>query len=197
MAFEAVYKFLSDQNRPHNFSNIQQAIGDNFTKSEIQKAVDQLVKSSKAFEKTFGKQKVYCVSQSEGGDRVAPNEEINEISGKLAKNESELRFKEGELKKFKMRVSVEEVRVKKRKLEEEVEVLKGKLEGFDGIEVDVEEKRKVEELYGKYLKEYRKRKRICDEIIGQIMENYPKRKEVLLEEIGIETDEDVGFTIKK
>ena len=43
--------------------------------------------------------------------------------------------------------------------------------------------------------EWRKRKRICMNIVDAILENYPKSKKVLFEEIGLETEEDLGIKI--
>ncbi|KXJ72872.1 hypothetical protein RP20_CCG016990, partial [Aedes albopictus] len=53
----------------------------------------------------------------------------------------------------------------------------------------------LEKKYNLYLSAYRKRKRICTEMIGHIMEGYPKSKQHLLEDIGVETDEAVGWRL--
>lgn len=42
---------------------------------------------------------------------------------------------------------------------------------------------------------YKKRKRMCTDILDAILENYPHSKNKLYEEIGIETDESVGFKL--
>ena len=44
-------------------------------------------------------------------------------------------------------------------------------------------------------KEWRKRKRSCMEVVNSILENYPKSKKILLEDIGVETDEDAGVSV--
>lgn len=49
--------------------------------------------------------------------------------------------------------------------------------------------------YEKYLSSYRKRKRICMDIVDNIMEGCSKPKKKLVDEIGIETDDQVGFKI--
>jgi 26S proteasome regulatory subunit (ATPase 3-interacting protein) len=43
------------------------------------------------------------------------------------------------------------------------------------------------------VKEYKKRKRICSEIIDSILEGYPKTKKHLIEEVGLETDEEAAM----
>lgn len=56
-------------------------------------------------------------------------------------------------------------------------------------------KKKVQEEYEKRLTVYKKRKRMCLDMLDAILENYPKTKKQLYEEVGLETDEDVGFTL--
>lgn len=56
-------------------------------------------------------------------------------------------------------------------------------------------KKKVQEEYEKRLATYKKRKRMCLDMLDAILENYPKTKKQLYEEVGLETDEDVGFTL--
>ncbi|XP_059094693.1 homologous-pairing protein 2 homolog [Tigriopus californicus] len=58
-----------------------------------------------------------------------------------------------------------------------------------------EDKRKLEESHESAVKEWRKRKRICLSITDAILESYPKPKKALFEDIGIETDEDVGAKV--
>ena len=59
--------------------------------------------------------------------------------------------------------------------------------------VSQKEKNTIAEKHSTYYKEWKKRKRMCNEMLNVIMENYPKTKKALLEEAGIETDEDVGI----
>ena len=63
--------------------------------------------------------------------------------------------------------------------------------------VTADERRRVQEQHGRRVVEWRKRKRIATDIIDAIMEGYPKKKKDLLEEIGLETDEEVGVTLPK
>lgn len=63
------------------------------------------------------------------------------------------------------------------------------------VVVSPEEKMKINTEHAKLLSAYRKRKRLCMDIIDAIMEGYPKSKRVLMEEIGIETDEEVKMPI--
>jgi hypothetical protein len=44
--------------------------------------------------------------------------------------------------------------------------------------------------------EWRRRKRLCLDVVDNIMESYEKSKRILLEDIGIETDEEAGVDVK-
>lgn len=79
------------------------------------------------------------------------------------------------------------------KLEEKVETLRTKLAKLseNTVLVSPGERTKTKTEHEKLLKEYRKRKRTCMDIINAIMEGYPKSKKALMEEVGMETDEDV------
>lgn len=57
-------------------------------------------------------------------------------------------------------------------------------------------KEQVQKDYDRMLALYRKRKRICLEMLDSILESYPKKKANLYEEVGIESDEDAGFTVE-
>lgn len=44
---------------------------------------------------------------------------------------------------------------------------------------------------------WRKRRRMAMDILDAILEGYPKKKKDLFDDIGIETDEDVGVKLPK
>jgi len=45
------------------------------------------------------------------------------------------------------------------------------------------------------LKEWRSRKRLCMSMINKVLEDWPGSKQDFLEQLGLETDEDVGVVI--
>ncbi|XP_037090991.1 homologous-pairing protein 2 homolog [Pollicipes pollicipes] len=61
--------------------------------------------------------------------------------------------------------------------------------------VTADDRRRVQDQHRKSLGEWRKRKRITNDIVDAIMEGYPKKKKDLYEEVGLETDQDVGVTL--
>lgn len=78
-------------------------------------------------------------------------------------------------------------------LEKSIKALRSKLDKLsqNTVIVSQEERIKIKNEHEKLLKEYKKRKRLCMDVINAIMEGYPKPKKTLIEEVGIETDEDV------
>lgn len=206
MATSAVYKYLQNQNRPYSTNDIVTNLHKEYGKTAVQKALDELVSQNKIIEKIYGKQKVYCIlQQDENTDPEAMNTEIAKmdkdimiLTDMLQTNEQKIKNGEHELKNLLNSLTNEEARIEIGKLEKESTKLKEKLRVLseNASPISPEDKEKVEKVHTKNMKEYRKRKRICSDIVDSILEGYPKRKKDLVEEMGLETDEDVGCNIK-
>lgn len=84
-------------------------------------------------------------------------------------------------------------------MEEEVSRLKKKLSDLQENQVLIskEEKDKINSENEKMVKMWRKRRRMAMDILDAILEGYPKKKKDLFDDIGIETDEDVGVKLPK
>lgn len=92
-------------------------------------------------------------------------------------------------------LTTEKAKEEKEKLTKTVDTLKNKLTELSQNTVPISntERNEIKKEHEKFVKEYRKRKRLCMDIINAIMESYPKSKKLLMEEIGMETDEDVNM----
>lgn len=78
----------------------------------------------------------------------------------------------------------------------QVEEMKTQLNAFDTSKpLDPVECKQVRAAREKSLKEWRTLKRLCMEMINTIMESYPGGKKELMEEMGIETDEEAGVAM--
>lgn len=198
---DVVHKFMTMANRPYSgndvFSNLQrQGIG----KSAVDKALDQLVKEKKLFMKLNGKQKIYCVVQPDS--TAVDQKEIQSIDEELLATNEALRqikrkYKESEVevKALQSTYSTEEAARTLAEMEKNITELKMQIAQLTEIHGNVPEKDKeqVKKDFEKVTKEYKKRKRLCTDVLDSILENCPKTKKVLFEEIGIETDENVGM----
>eukprot|EP01018_Ginkgo_biloba_P028447 Gb_08360 [translate_table: standard] len=60
--------------------------------------------------------------------------------------------------------------------------------------VKPEERKKVHDMYSEKISQWRKRKRTFKDLWDTITENMPKDMKEFKEELGIETDEDVGVS---
>lgn len=58
-----------------------------------------------------------------------------------------------------------------------------------------EDRKKIQRQHETCLRLYRQRKRLCNEILNDFLESCDKPKKEIMEEIGIETDEDAGVKL--
>lgn len=207
MASEATFKFLQDHNRPFSINDLLQEDGlKTHGKAAVQKSLDKLVDQQKVSEKEYGKQRIYCVAQEDVTNSTEMEEnlrkmdqEINELTENLKAVTEKLQQNSSELKSLQSKMTLEEARAEKHKLKEEISTLTTKIDSLQNNSkpsISNEEKNKINAEHEKFLKEYRKRKRICMDIINAILDGYPKTKKHLFEDIGIETDEEVGFKLE-
>uniref|UniRef100_A0A1B6CCC1 Homologous-pairing protein 2 homolog n=1 Tax=Clastoptera arizonana TaxID=38151 RepID=A0A1B6CCC1_9HEMI len=203
MATEAVFKYLKQTNRPYSANDIMMNLHKEFGKTAIQKALDELVESTRIREKVYGKQKVYCVLQQieeESNDGDSKGDEMKDLEEQIASKtvclqtaNSELKNCETQLNQLTNSLTTDQAKEEKEILQKDISALKEKLSNLSQNQVPISptEQKNVKAKHEKCVKEYRKRKRLCMDVINAIMEGYPKSKKVLMEEIGIETDEDV------
>ncbi|CAH1958566.1 unnamed protein product [Acanthoscelides obtectus] len=205
MAQDAVLSFLEEHNRPFSIHDIIGGVKGKgeFGKAAVQKALDALVNKGKVKEKLYGKQKVYHIAQNVGptGNQLREtllemDRRTNEISVELKEVNDKLKAKSNILTEKQGKVSIADLIEKKVDIEKQLEIVKEDLIQYADVDpISPKRKEEVEKLYAKALTEYKKRKRMCMDVVNAILENYPKSKKQLLEDMGIETDEDVGFSL--
>lgn len=194
-----VFKYLADQNRPYSVNDIIQNLHNEFSRSAVQKALDELSFENKIREKIYGKQKVYSFTNTDENHLSNTALEINELDLKIEKTllklnalEQELKLTEHELNFIKTQPTtssafqqISDLGELNKKLNEQVKNL-----SESKLEIMQKEKSELSILNNKFSEEYKKRKHLCMDIIHSILENYPKKKKYLLEEIGIEMDDE-------
>ncbi|XP_044263179.1 homologous-pairing protein 2 homolog [Tribolium madens] len=200
---DEVLQFLSTQNRPFTINNIMEGLNKQLSKTQIVTAVNKLVENNKVIEKNCGKQKIYCVPQKSSlplkdltSKTLAMDRQCNNIASNLKTVEKELEEKSTRLRNLEGILSKAELLAKKKKLEEEIQEMHSKSEASEGHISESFDKEKIEREYRVVFKEYNKRKKLCTDMVEAILENYPKSKKNLLQDIGIETDDNVNFKIK-
>lgn len=198
----AVEDYLRAQNRPYSANDIVLNLHKEHGKTAVQKALDLLVADGKVAEKLNGKQKAYVIHQSSmpassEAELAALDRELSEAEAEgrsLSENLKALTAQHRALVAFPPNHEVIDMIAVLEKENEALEARLAKLSNNQDL-MSRKDKRKLEQSHELAVKEWRKRKRICVSITDAILESYPKPKKALFEDVGIETDEDVGVKI--
>jgi 26S proteasome regulatory subunit (ATPase 3-interacting protein) len=195
--------FMLKSCRPYSANDIQafmKSYGD-YGKTELQRAIDKLVGNGRLVEKVYGKQKVYSIQQSTlpvatPAEIEAMEKEIKRLENELKEREAVYSASQKELKILLSTLTTEDLKKEIDITAKQVEELKNQLKAFDTAKpLDPIECKKVRTNREKSIKEWKLLRRQCMEMINTIMESYPGRKKELLEEMGVETDEEAGVTM--
>lgn len=200
---EVVIKYLRDQNRPYSANDIFNNLHEEIKKPTVQKALDKLVEQGRIMEKVYGKQKVYVVKQEHlnakdlGQVMHDLDSKLNALFQQLTSAEQELKRSENLFHELQCCPRTSEAHEEQKVLENKVKLLQEKLESISKSTVNIPEdhKERMQKDHENNIKEWKKRKRLCMDIIESILESYPNSKRSLLDEMGIETDEDVGVPL--
>uniref|UniRef100_A0A2P2I6L5 Homologous-pairing protein 2 homolog n=1 Tax=Hirondellea gigas TaxID=1518452 RepID=A0A2P2I6L5_9CRUS len=194
-----IQTYLESQNRPYSsndiFLNLHKEIG----KTAVQKCLDQLAANGQVKEKVYGKQKVYVTEQShfqsvDEGQLKELEKKVSALSEDVKSKQQGVQQAEAALKTLLSTQTTEEAQQQANKFEEENTTLSGRLQELQQNQtlVSAEERTRVSEQRTKALAEWRKRRRLARDVLDAILEGYPNSKSQLYEEIGIETDEELG-----
>ncbi|KAM7532465.1 hypothetical protein Aperf_G00000132784 [Anoplocephala perfoliata] len=196
-----VLAYMTRENRPFSVNDVVAALQKAHGKTAISKAIDELVLEDALVEKSYGKQKVFVVPQdklpcADDSDLKAMDREIAAISGKVQQLKDQIKSAESELKSVESSLSLEEAMKMNADIEAQIEEIRVKIAECGTEEpVTPEEFEKAETEQKSAVIEWRKRKRMAMDIVDGIAESYPKSRKQLMEDIGIETDEDRGVSI--
>nr|XP_045596094.1 homologous-pairing protein 2 homolog [Procambarus clarkii] len=203
-AMEKIKRYLEQQNRPYSVNDIFMNLHKEVGKTAVQKCLDQLVGTGSIKEKTYGKQKVYVFDQEQfpalDEEKLKKmDKQVEELNQTIKETEKECAEVETKLRNLSSSLTTDEAKKKISQLEEEVSKLEHKLSSLkeNQVLVSKEEKDKITKASEQMIKQWRKRRRMALDILDAIMEGYPHPKMQLFEEIGIETDEDVGVVLPK
>ncbi|KFM71210.1 hypothetical protein X975_03617, partial [Stegodyphus mimosarum] len=192
-----VMDYLVVQNRPYSVIDIFNNLHKDHSKAAIMKALEQLTAAGKIKEKTYGKQKIYFVDQSElpvaqDSDLKQMDAQISNLGLTLSEIQRMIKNAENHLATLNKSLTTEEAEAELNAVQKEIPLLKEKLSALESNSNHVrpEEREALHKDKIKYSKEWQKRKRLANDMIDAILEGYPKSKKELLEELSVETDED-------
>lgn len=203
-AEKAILDYVKAQNRPYSSNDIFNNLHKEHGKTAVVRALDQLAQDGKIKEKTYGKQKIYFANQDEFPDVAeaelsAMDQEIGDLNAKLQEITRQLQGRQSQLSALSNTLTKEQLVEKIETVSEERDRLKARLEKLTSNTnfVEPEVKDRIYKDNEKFVKEWRKRKRLANDMIDTILEGYPKGKKALLEETGVDTDEDACVTMPK
>ena len=199
---KAIQEYLEKQNRPYSAGDIFQNLHKEFGKTAVVKALESLAEQSKVIEKTYGKQKVYGPCQDKFGD-IKPEEltsldaKATDLQERLSKLKSEIHEQDSEISSFSKQMTTLELENAVEALKERNMELTSKINKIKSGRclISKEERQKIKLHTGKMVTHWKKRKRMTTDMMDCILEGYPKTKKHLIEETGIETDEEIGIKI--
>lgn len=196
VAVSDILQYLIKQNRPYSVIDIFNNLHKEHGKTVVARALDQLVSDDRVKEKTYGKQKVYFVNQSEfpegsENDLQTMDAEISDLNELFTELQQEIKEKENVLRSLENSMTTKEAESQLSITKKEIPRLTQKLATLESNKtlLKPEEQKFLHSSREKYCKEWQKRKRIGRDMLDAILENYPKSKDELCEEIGVETDE--------
>jgi 26S proteasome regulatory subunit (ATPase 3-interacting protein) len=198
-AIDVVYEYLSKMSRPFSAGEIHNNLQTEFGlgKTLVQKALDNMTQEGNIKEKVYGKSKIYFIDQSKV--EVISQETIDDYVKNLEKYtqyhqdvSKEVKKLENRLNSFSKQMPMEDIKKTITSLTHEVAELEERLKKVQGSckGVDPEDNKNVKTERVKLVGEWKKRKRLANNALEMLMEGYPHPKKRLIEEIGIETDED-------
>ncbi|XP_057447869.1 homologous-pairing protein 2 homolog [Lotus japonicus] len=199
-----VLNYMNEQNRPLNTQNVADALQKfNLKKAAIQKALDNLADGGRISFKEYGKQKIYMARQDQFD--IPNSEELNQMKEQNANLQKQLEEQkkvisevEAEIKSLQSNLTLEQISEREIDLRMEVQEMQSKLDKLSGgvTLVRPEEREAVEVMLSEKITQWRKRKRMFKDLWDTLTENSPKDPKEFKEELGIETDEDVGVSLQ-
>ena len=196
---DIVFTYLSNSCRPYSVNEVHNNLQKEFSlaKPAVQRALDSMVLEGSLREKTYGKQKIYFVDQSKttpvtSQEAAQVDEELAQLTQECQQLTEEVRLLESKASGVSKQKSLQQLKQEKESLLKECEHLETRVASLKQASggVDPVENRKVRDKRTRRVLEWRKRKRLATSSLDAILEFYVKPKKALMEEMGIETDED-------
>jgi len=202
VTMKAVLDYLTTSNRPYSTNDLFLNLHKEHGKPAVQRVVDQMVTEEKLKVKMNGKQSCYFVNQdtlsncSEEELTMLDNkckemeDQAKEVGNKVKQAQSRLMGLTSSLTDTQAREELDSVLEKNKQLVDRL----SKLENNQEV-ISAEDKAKISMLHSTTVTIWKKRKRMVTDVLDSVLESWPKSKKSLMEEIGVDSDEDVGVKI--
>eukprot|EP00668_Euglena_longa_P043154 GGOE01057210.1.p1 GENE.GGOE01057210.1~~GGOE01057210.1.p1 ORF type:complete len:359 (+),score=86.78 GGOE01057210.1:86-1078(+) len=197
-----ILEFLNTRNRPYSSINVVDSSAGAIKKAAAEKSLAALHAAGKITCKDLKKQKVYVARQDDfdvpDASEVARMEtSIKALTEEVAALERETKTLGSTLQQLQTQMSDEELSQDVQSKTKAIAEMEGKLQALrqGSVLVDETRKAKAQEQYEQYRGAWRKRKRMARDIIDAVCGD-AKRPKDLMEELGIETDEQMQVTLE-
>lgn len=195
-------QYLESTNRPYNVQNIFDNLHGKVKKPAAEKLLKSLADAGSISSKDFGKSVIFWAKQdnmpvSSEGDLASMNADLVKLNGELSTLDAKAKELSGIESGIQNALDDESLRSGIANFEKENIELTNRLQELetDDTPVDPQAKENAVRLYQFALTEYRKRKRFCAGCVESVAEMTGVKPIQVIEDWGIERDEDVGFVL--
>ncbi|KAI9593397.1 Tat binding protein 1-interacting protein-domain-containing protein [Syncephalis fuscata] len=187
-------------NRPYSAGDISSNLHNAISKTTAQKILTQLAEQGQIICKTYGKQQIYFVSQN--NKEIPSPEALHAMDGQIETYKKEVatlaqqtKQQSTALQGLTGAITTEDAERRFKELTASNEQMAQKLAKLreGGTLIDPKERKQIDTNYEKYRALWKGRKKLFQDIFLAITEHHPGKPKALLEEMGIETDEDVNI----
>ena len=200
----AVKQYMISQNKPYNSKMVCENLHGQVKLNDAIKIMDELSDSGVLISKINGKQKIYWPNQDkvEGFSQDATRDlesKRKDLKSEVDTLKEQHDKVEKENKRLKGQLSNEVIEEQLKKFKAEVSELEKRYNNIKDNKVVIDPKKKDQLLKKatEYQTQWKKRKRLAKDIADMMTEASGMKISKFYEKLGIETDEDVGFTIDK
>ncbi|KAJ1987319.1 hypothetical protein H4R33_002924 [Dimargaris cristalligena] len=200
---QIVLDYLRKTNRPYSATDITHNLHGALTKGAIQKLLTQLQERSEIHGKTYGKQVVYVARQD---DQEAPSpdelaemdQRIEELKAQIIEQREDNKQLNTTYQGLNSSLTNEQIQARTATLMEENSGFEERLAVLRSGEnvMSEDDKKRIDRAYDDNRKHWKRRKTMFKDIFDAITEHMPGNRKDFMEELGIETDEQVGVDLK-
>ncbi|XP_059491104.1 homologous-pairing protein 2 homolog [Neocloeon triangulifer] len=202
---DKILRLFQGTGKPFTANAILKELPKEEKKTNVEKALCKLVDSEEVVEKTFGKKKLYFAKQTKVDSskllelRNKLNENINLLDRELLNVEQAVKTLESEVRQQTDKGKQDpDQKLSDAELQEAIDEMQKRLDSL----VRQKEKilaangpKKCKQSKAVYEKAWRQRKRMVRDVMDAVLENSEMTKQKLIEDIGLETDEDAGVSL--
>ncbi|KAJ2450912.1 hypothetical protein EV183_003971 [Coemansia sp. RSA 2336] len=198
---KAVLDYLVKVNRPYSANDISSQLHGLVSPAQAKKVLNDLADEEKIQRKANGKQQIFYAVQTSievpSAEEAEEEEEaIKDLEQQLGQAKDQNKLLSSRLQGLNNALTDDQMRERIATLGAEIKQNEERLQQLRAGEViSPEEKAAIEADHATMIKHWKTRKRMFKNIIDTISEGYPGKISDLFEELGIETDEDVGADV--